>query len=631
MNAANAICRSAHAPRPPQATWAWMPAMVLLWCAACAPEPPPAQEGAGDWFNILGPTVADFHQGNGCMDCHAIHGTSGNRGYIPATLATPNSGSKSVVFLATTGPNSFADGDSTYDGICEVCHTTTAHHRNNASGDHSHYAGQNCLGCHAHEKAFSASIDHVAAGKVVALAECMTCHGTGGSDPVADVHSNSCGKCHINPNGGGAMIEPFETNAPSGGNCSACHGTFAQAHQNVNHTATPGTGAVIIFADNDHDDAGWNGPKPYFDVAVTCTTCHRTNLPVLHGNRCATCHPAPVSTLGSWNGSCSQGGCHGTIHDKVLESHWPFSDPYDPGNNCNNCHNPGINAVVEANCLNCHKTPAGGDTTPPVTSTDAKTSYTGPGRIDFIIKDSNKVGIGTTFYQLDGGSEQVGSSVLVSAPGSHTLKYRSMDQAGNMESPQKQVTFTIVADTTPPTTTSNAVSSYYNGATILFTATDASTQGVKATRYTLNGGAVQTGASVYVPGIVGVKSYTLVFWSEDWSGNIETAHTVNFTVTSGSVTLRLVWGDSDVGSPPANPDDWADWYIRRGSCGGPLIKSGGNANPGWSGVDDVVVPVSPLPYCVSIDWWDSYYGWDDNTTFSSVSATTPGAVIRLSY
>jgi hypothetical protein len=61
------------------------------------------------------------------------------------------------------------------------------------------------------------------------------------------------------------------------------------------------------------------------------------------------------------------------------------------------------------------------------------------------------------------------------------------------------------------------------------------------------------------------------------------------------------------------------------------MASGGNGNPGWSGVDDVVVPVNRTPYYVSIDWWDSYYGWDDNTTFPNVLADTPGAIIRISY
>jgi hypothetical protein len=49
---------------------------------------------------------------------------------IKEVIATPNSGDREVRFFRDTGSNSFADGDSTYDGICEVCHTQTTYHRN---------------------------------------------------------------------------------------------------------------------------------------------------------------------------------------------------------------------------------------------------------------------------------------------------------------------------------------------------------------------------------------------------------------------------------------------------------------------------------------------------------------------
>jgi hypothetical protein len=268
---------------------------------------------------------------------------------------------------------------------------------------------------------------------------------------------------------------------------------------------------------------------------------------------------------------------------------------------------------------------------PPLTSSDAQATYIGPAKIDFVITDEDKVGVGTTFYRLDGGETLTGPNVLVNATGTHTLLFWSMDQAGNLEVSPTEVTFTITEDTTPPTTTSNAYSSYYHGATINFTAMDESTLGAKTTYYTLNDGPIQIGTTVVVPAVSGIISYELVFWSEDWSGNVEDPKTASFTVTSGTATLRLVWGNSDIGTPPANPDDWAAWEIRLGGSNGYLSASGENGNPGWSGVDDVVVPVSRTPYHVSIDWWDSYYGWDDNTTFPSVLADTPSEIIRLSY
>jgi hypothetical protein len=266
-----------------------------------------------------------------------------------------------------------------------------------------------------------------------------------------------------------------------------------------------------------------------------------------------------------------------------------------------------------------------------VTASDVQATYTGPARIDFRVTDEGKVGVVTTFYQIDGGGTLAGSNVLVNAPGLHTLQFWSMDQAGNVETPATEVAFTIIEDTTPPATTSNANASYYNGASISLTPTDASSLGVKTTYYSLNGGPIQTGTIVSVPAVSGVIPYELLFWSEDWSGNTEAPKSAGFTVTSGTAILRLVWGDSDTGTPPAHPDDSAYWYIRRGGHSGYLVASGFGANPGWSGVDDVAVPVSPTPYYVDIWWWDSYYGWDDNTVFPSVLADTPGEIIRLSY
>lgn len=70
---------------------------------------------------------------------------------------------------------------------------------------------------------------------------------------------------------------------------------------------------------------------------------------------------------------------------------------------------------------------------------------------------------------------------------------------------------------------------------------------------------------------------------------------------------------------------------RQGNAGGPVVATGSGACPGWSGVDDVVVQVSLTPYYVSIDWWDDYYGFWDNTTYTDVDVSAHGQVVRLPY
>jgi len=83
-------------------------------------------------------------------------------------------------------------------------------------------------------------------------------------------------------------------------------------------------------------------------------------------------------------------------------------------------------------------------------------------------------------------------------------------------------------------TSSDALSEYTGPALITLSATDDSYLGALYTYYRLNGGPVQFGTTVVVPAPeTGTAIYTLEYWSEDWSGNIEApANMVFFTVAS---------------------------------------------------------------------------------------------------
>ena len=167
--------------------------------------------------------------------------------------------------------------------------------------------------------------------------------------------------------------------------CTPCHGNVTDVHGDFDHTAAPGSGPVLIFADTDHDDAGHTGPKPYFDVTVNCGICHITALPAIHGDDCATCHPTPYNTVENvWQKGCQQGGCHATFHEASTTAHLPFEDPYNPDNNCSRCHDPSFNVTQNA-CQNCHTTTGGPvDTSPPVTTSNALGVYNGPATIGFL-------------------------------------------------------------------------------------------------------------------------------------------------------------------------------------------------------------------------------------------------------
>ncbi|HWR82157.1 MAG TPA: cytochrome c3 family protein [Candidatus Deferrimicrobium sp.] len=113
------------------------------------------------------------HQSQDCRVCHTPHSTA-NVYLVRDSILTPNSGKKKVVFKTlgigdpynapdpTPGdPTSGVMADSTdgvFTGVCEVCHTTTGHHRNNGTQlPPNHHDAEDCTTCHPHSDAFAVS------------------------------------------------------------------------------------------------------------------------------------------------------------------------------------------------------------------------------------------------------------------------------------------------------------------------------------------------------------------------------------------------------------------------------------------------------------------------------------------
>ena len=100
------------------------------------------------------------HKGENCLTCHSAHNT-GNLEGIRENVRTPGYTTIPVKFLRYTGMNSFADGDTTYNGVCEVCHTTTKYYRRDGSQPFANHSGgfnydrANCVTCHQHKYGFS--------------------------------------------------------------------------------------------------------------------------------------------------------------------------------------------------------------------------------------------------------------------------------------------------------------------------------------------------------------------------------------------------------------------------------------------------------------------------------------------
>jgi hypothetical protein len=166
----------------------------------------------------------------------------------------------------------------------------------------------------------------------------------------------------------------------------------------------------------------------------------------------------------------------------------------------------------------------------PRTTADVRARYALEATIHFSVVDRDSGSDVTTYYRFDGGPILSGPTATFSSLGTHSIEYWSVDANGVAEQPTHTQTFEItLADTTPPVTTSDAVSSYAGKATIHLSASDAEpgSWGLASTYYKLDGETTRTG-TVVSTGRSG--KHTLAFWSEDKAGNAEERHVVTFTV-----------------------------------------------------------------------------------------------------
>ncbi|MGX9877826.1 OmpL47-type beta-barrel domain-containing protein [Streptomyces cellulosae] len=214
------------------------------------------------------------------------------------------------------------------------------------------------------------------------------------------------------------------------------------------------------------------------------------------------------------------------------------------------------------------------DTTPPETSAtvdgekNADGHYIDMATVTVTASDTGS-GVNTIEYALgaDGAWQPYSGPVMVHEAGTHTVRYRATDKAGNAAA-VKSVEFTVVAappqDTTPPTTgvtlqgTKNSDGAYLGRATVTVSADDGhGGSGVARIEYSLDAGPYleYTGPAV----VDRVGRHTVAYRATDEAGNTSEPLTVSFTVVSGSVPappcpeyderLTVIVGTVDSGVP----------------------------------------------------------------------------------
>lgn len=282
------------------------------------------------------------HKGMGCKDCHQTHNTDKTNIYlVQSNLTTPASGVRTVNFSAESGANSFADGDATYNGVCEVCHTSVVnYHQNGSGGDHTHYAGQNCTtNCHKHEDDFTVN--------------CLYCH-----DQVQGPR-----RIIVGVGGDFERYSHHIGNAARPKDCATCHymkdhrGGIVKLHdaddRTVVYTYNAGAPDTLNgFCISCHDGDGAQDPlitngTPFYD-GVTPPSVDETLWN-------ASAHGTAAQNIGCM-GDGSSTGCHGNGHgsnksnmlslfDKTADG---SADPMDEEEElCLSCHGGGGVATVQ--------------------------------------------------------------------------------------------------------------------------------------------------------------------------------------------------------------------------------------------------------------------------------------------
>ncbi|WPO75744.1 MULTISPECIES: family 16 glycoside hydrolase [unclassified Streptomyces] len=217
--------------------------------------------------------------------------------------------------------------------------------------------------------------------------------------------------------------------------------------------------------------------------------------------------------------------------------------------------------------------PSTDDRTPPETSATVsgekndQGQYVAMATVTVTASDTGS-GVNTIEYAIgDGGAWKAYTGpVMVHETGTHKVRYRAADKAGN-QAAEKSVEFTVVAppveDRTPPETSAkvegdkDSDGAYLGRAKVTVTATD-SGSGIAKIEYSLDGGPYLAYEAPVVVDRVG--RHTVAYRASDKAGNTAEARTVSFTVSEGGGVpaptcpefderLTVIVGTVDTGVP----------------------------------------------------------------------------------
>ena len=161
--------------------------------------------------------------------------------------------------------------------------------------------------------------------------------------------------------------------------------------------------------------------------------------------------------------------------------------------------------------------------------------------------DTGGLGVASTHYTTDGTDPTLASPTYTapfSAPSTATVKFRSWDNAGNVEATKTQL---IQIDGTAASTSiacNNVAcqsSSYFGSVTVSFTATDsAGGSGISSTHYTANGTDPTLASPTYTAPFTLSSTATVKFRSWDLAGNVEATKSQTIQVTADAAPVAAL-------------------------------------------------------------------------------------------
>ncbi len=194
------------------------------------------------------------------------------------------------------------------------------------------------------------------------------------------------------------------------------------------------------------------------------------------------------------------------------------------------------------------RTPSGATTNnQPMVSVSVYDTYGVRGSSSYWMKIDGTRVTPTITYHSGWGYRWFTLSRQVSSPlslGTHNVVVQVYDLGHHTSSTSWNFTVIPPPDVTAPSTTSDVLfpPTYVSPAIIHLSATDnPGGSGVAHTYYILDGGVQHEGTAVTVPA---AGPHNLTFWSVDAAGNVETPHTVSFSVTNLDLTPPVTTSDA---------------------------------------------------------------------------------------